>query len=102
MENGTIAIGLIAFIVICVAGFFAADILYMSDNASDLEDTSDSAASSACNSALDSYSTMMSDGDTRQIPESCFQNGELVTDRLSNAEPGDQFRKTASGVETVE
>jgi hypothetical protein len=102
MESRTILIGVIGVLVLGAAGYATVNVMFMSDSQSSLNDKADNAGKTTCKSTLDSQATLMGEEDTREIPDSCFQNGEVVSGRLSGAEPGDKFRKTGDGIETVE
>lgn len=91
-----------AALLVLAGGFLAANILFMNNTSSTLPAVGEEASASACESALDSQAQLMNPGDAREIPASCFQNEEPVTERISGAEPGDSFRKTESGIEVVE
>jgi hypothetical protein len=99
MEEKTVLIGAVALFILA-GGFLAVNTLFM-NKTSTLPAVGEEASASACESALDSQVQLMELGETREIPASCFQNGELVTDRISGAEPGDRFSNTETGIEVV-
>ncbi|MFB6241314.1 MAG: hypothetical protein ABEJ36_00745 [Candidatus Nanosalina sp.] len=101
MEEKNVLIWAVAVLILAAGGFLAANSLFMNET-STLPAVSQKASTSACESALDGQLQIMEQGDTREIPASCFQNGEPVTDRISGAEPGDSFRKTESGIKVAE
>ena len=95
-------IGAAALLILAAGGFLAANILFMNNTSSTMPAVGDEASTSACESALDSQIQLMEQGEAREIPASCFQNEEPITDRISGAEPGDSFSKTEAGIEVVE
>ena len=102
MGKKSLIIGILVLSSLAIAGFFVFNGTLMNQGSSNIGENEDSASNQACESSLNSLTQLMESGDTREIPDSCFSDGELVTDRFSDAEPGDSFSKTSDGIEVVQ
>lgn len=102
MEAKTVIIGIIAGIMILTAvSFAAANLFFMNQASDDIGDPLVTPPYAACNSTLETMKKEMNESETRKIPESCFTEGEIRTNKLPDAEPGDSFRKTSTGITTA-
>lgn len=92
-------IGISVVLILVVGGFLLLDSLLLN------EDSTDNAIhqqiSAACETTIDNVAETMRVGETRDVPDNCFEDGESLTERLPRADPGDAFRKTEDGLETV-
>lgn len=92
--------GIVIVVVLLIGGFIGLQATFMNQDA--MSDVANQQRVSACESTLDTIANSMNVGETRDIPDNCFAEGELITDRLSNATKDDKFRKTENGLETVQ
>lgn len=93
---------LIVISILGVTVYLGYGAFVMNESSDSVQDTFDASVKASCEQQLSGLTNNMNQGDTQEIPEVCFQEGVIVTDKLSSAEPGDQFRKTSTGIETVE
>lgn len=85
--------------VVFLVGYVGIQAAFLNQGSLDTQVNQQQIAS--CESQLQSMESIMIVNQTREIPDSCFVNGEIITDRLPNATPEDEFRKTSNGIEVV-